>query len=241
MTDAPGGAPGAERIAPRSPAVKFCGLVRAEDAATAARLGAAHVGSIFAGGPRAVTAAVARRNARAARDAAAPGARPASVGVFGGQPLDVVLELAEAAELDAVQLHADPDADAVTALRAHWRGESWAVLRVPGSALPGHAAELFAVADAVVLDARVAGGPLGGTGTTLPWAALADAVAAVRGATRLVLAGGLTPENVAAAAAALAPDVVDVSSGVERAPGVKDPARMAALVAALAPRPTPDR
>jgi phosphoribosylanthranilate isomerase len=105
---------------------------------------------------------------------------------------------------------------------------------VRGAALPPHAAELFATADAVLLDPRVAGA-LGGTGTTLDWDALADAVAAVRGSVPLVLAGGLTPENVARAAATLAPAVVDVSSGVESAPGVKDPARMTAFVAAVRP------
>jgi phosphoribosylanthranilate isomerase len=88
----------------------------------------------------------------------------------------------------------------------------------------------------VLLDPRV-DGALGGTGATLDWDALADAVAAVRGAVPLVLAGGLTPENVARAVSTLAPDVVDVSSGVESAPGVKDPARMAAFVAAVRHHP----
>jgi phosphoribosylanthranilate isomerase len=73
----------------------------------------------------------------------------------------------------------------------------------------------------VLLDPRV-DGALGGTGRDARLGALADALAAARGPCPLVLAGGLTPENVARAGA-LAPDVVDVSSGVESAPGVKDP------------------
>ncbi|HEY0779269.1 MAG TPA: hypothetical protein VGD56_14985, partial [Gemmatirosa sp.] len=143
--------------------------------------------------------------------------------------------LAHAAALDVVQLHADPDTAAVAAVRRHWTGEVWAVVRVAGTDVPAHTASLFDVADAVVLDARVDGGPLGGTGVALPWAALADALAPLRGRTPLVLAGGLRPENVAAAVAALAPDVVDVSSGVERAPGVKDHTRMAAFATAARP------
>jgi phosphoribosylanthranilate isomerase len=211
--------------------VKLCGIVRAEDAAAAGRLGADYLGAIFAGGPRLVPPAVVRANVAAAREAAtAPG--PLAVGVMGTQPPDEIAHLAEAATLDAVQLHADPDAEAVAAVRRAFPGEVWAVLRIAGTAIPARAAGLFQAADAVVLDAMVAWTPYGGTGVTLEWEALAESLAPYRGPARLVLAGGLRPENVAGAVRALRPDVVDVSSGVERAPGVKDPDRMAAFLAA---------
>lgn len=214
-----------------APAIKICGLVRAGDAAEAARLGADYVGSIFAGGPRLVDAATARANVAAAR-AAAPARPPRAVGVMGTQAPDAIARLADDATLDAVQLHADPDAGAVAAVRAAWGGAVWAVLRIAGTALPPHAAALFEVADAVVLDAKVDGHQLGGTGVALPWEALAESLAPYRGRATLVLAGGLRPENVAAAIHALGPDAVDVSSGIERAPGEKDPARLAAFLAA---------
>jgi phosphoribosylanthranilate isomerase len=98
--------------------------------------------------------------------------------------------------------------------------------------VPPHAAELFAVADAVVVDAKVIGGALGGTGIALPWAELSQALEAVRGGTPLVLAGGLRPDNVAEAAALLRPDVVDVSSGVESMPGVKRQAEVLSFIIA---------
>ena len=152
---------------------------------------------------------------------------------MGAQPATAVGALAREVGCDVVQLHADPDAAAVDAVRAAWRGAVWAVLRVAGTTLPAHAPSLFAAADAVVLDARV-DGALGGTGVALDWEALADAVGAARGATPLVLAGGLRAGNVARAVRALRPDVVDVSSGVERAPGEKDAAAMSAFAAAVA-------
>ena len=213
------------------PAVKICGLVRPDDAALAGRLGADYVGSIFAGGPRMIDAATARANVAAAR-VAAPGRPPRAVGVMAAQTPAEVARLAREATLDAVQLHADPDADMVAAVRAVWGGEVWAVLRIAGTTLPPHAAALFDVADAVVLDARVDGPLLGGTGVALDWDGLAAALEPHRGRASLVLAGGLRPENVAAAVRALRPDVVDVSSGVERSPGVKDPDRVAAFLAA---------
>ena len=102
--------------------------------------------------------------------------------------------------------------------------------RVAGTALPPSVDEAFAHADRVLLDAYVPGA-LGGTGTTIPWSDIAGQVRGIRDRRRkpLILAGGLRPENVATAIAALAPDVVDVSSGVESAPGIKDHARMRAF------------
>ncbi|GJG88582.1 N-(5'-phosphoribosyl)anthranilate isomerase [Gemmatimonadetes bacterium T265] len=212
---------------PPAPALKFCGITRADDARHAAGVGAAYIGCIFAGGPRLVTAEQASALATAMPDAAVQ-----TVGVMGDVPARAAANLAHAAGLGVVQLHADPDARAVATMRRHWDGPVWAVVRVRGDQLPPHTESLFDVADAVVLDAHVPGGMLGGNGVTLPWQALADALAPLRGRAPLVLAGGLRPENVGAAVAALAPDVVDVSSGVERTPGVKDHTRMTAFAAA---------
>jgi len=224
----------------RGPAVKFCGLMRAQDAAEGARLGARYLGAIFAGGPRLVGAGAAAQMFSAGRASAALSwqSLPRCIGVMGGQSPSEIADIVGEAGLDAVQLHADPTADDVRRVREATGKEVWAVLRVDGAALPPNAAELFAAADAVVLDAKV-NGALGGTGRALDWNGLSDAAAAVRGATRLVLAGGLTPSNVTRAAETMHPDVVDVSSGVEEAPGVKDHALMRAFAdgaAAVAPR-----
>jgi phosphoribosylanthranilate isomerase len=208
--------------------VKFCGLTRAADAAEAARLGAAYLGVILAGGPRLVTPA----HARVVLDGAA-GTAARRVGVFGHVTADEVLAVADEARLDVVQLHGDPAPEHVEALRGRFAGEVWPVLRLGGTELPAVAADLWAVAGTLVLDSHVAGA-LGGTGTALPWEQLRDSIAVRRGGGRLVLAGGLGPANVAAAIGALGPDVVDVSSGVELAPGIKDAAAMAAFAYAVA-------
>jgi phosphoribosylanthranilate isomerase len=79
------------------------------------------------------------------------------VAVVGSGAPSVTAPIALAAGADVIQLHADPTADDVTAMRRHWQGQVWAALRVEGATLPPFAAELFDAADAVVLDARVAG------------------------------------------------------------------------------------
>ena len=207
--------------------VKFCGLTRAEDAALAAEVGAGYVGAIFAGGPRMIGPA-------AARDVlAAAGAGVGRVGVFAEQPADEIADIARTVGLDVIQLHGDPTVEVVHALRASYAGVVWAVLRTSETLASDRAAELFAVADAVLLDAHVPGA-LGGTGQALAWETLRTSVDGVRSGGTLVLAGGLTPLNVGAAIAALAPDVVDVSSGVEQRPGVKDHSRMRAFAEAVA-------
>ena len=207
--------------------VKFCGLTRPEDAAAAAAAGARWLGVIFAGGPRLL-------DPERARDVLAAGGPAARrVGVFGHQSDEEIAAIAERAGLDVVQLHADPAADRVRELRARTGRVVWGVLRVEGATLPERADELFEAADAVVVDAR-SERALGGTGARVDWAGVRGALARVRGATPLVLAGGLGPEVVGEAIDVLAPEIVDVSSGVESAPGIKDHARMRAFVAAVA-------
>lgn len=209
--------------------VKFCGLTRPEDAATAVAVGGDYCGVIFAGGPRQLTPAQARQVF-----AAVTGTRVGRVGVFGPQGADEIARIVDALSLDVVQLHGGAPRDLLIALRQRGIPRVWPVAHVaPGQArVDDELATWFAEgADAVVLDAAVAG-KLGGTGTALDWAALAPGIARWRAHGKVVLAGGLRPANVAEAVAVAAPDIVDVSSGVEVTPGVKDPERMRVFAAA---------
>jgi len=210
--------------------VKFCGLTRPQDADEAVRSGATHLGVILASGPRLVDPAT------AVTIFSEVPRRVLRVGVFGGGSPAEIADRAHDAGIDIIQLHADPNADTVREMRAAFGGSVWAALRVTGDTLPTTAAALFTVADAVVLDARV-DHALGGTGIALPWERLAAPLAALRGRARLVLAGGLTPANVARAVAILHPDIVDVSSGVESSPGIKDHAMMRAFIGAVGSTP----
>ena len=205
--------------------VKFCGMTRPEDAALAAEIGASYIGVVFADGPRRVSPAQGRR----VLDAAGP--RTKRVGVFGTNDPEEIERGAEEARLDIVQLHADPSSADIQAVRGKLRGEVWAAIRIAGAHIPAYAELLFEKADAIVLDAR-SGPRLGGTGHALPWNDLAVDLALDRGACAVVLAGGLSPYNVVSAIKTLAPDVVDVSSGVESAPGIKDPWLMREFFAA---------
>jgi phosphoribosylanthranilate isomerase len=156
------------------------------------------------------------------------------VGVFGDQPESELLAVADAIDLDVLQLHGHRDAEAVARLREQSGRAVWPVVRVAGVTLPPDAEALAQAAQVLVLDALVVG-RLGGTGVALDWSGLAAAIAALRArvpGTRLVLAGGLRAENVRNAMQLLRPDVVDVSSGVEAAPGVKDPVRVQQFVQA---------
>lgn len=204
--------------------IKFCGLTRATDAETAVQLGGDFLGVIFAGGPRNQTAHQAAhvlRNAGAAR----------RVGVFGSPTAEELLAYIREVPLAVAQLHGDATPRSVMAARAIGANEVWAVVPVGAGALPEHTSELFQCADAVVLDTRAPNG-LGGTGRPFDWDAVAQSLNGLERRARLVVAGGLNPDNVAAAIRALRPDVVDVSSGVESAPGVKDPILMSRFVEA---------
>ena len=203
--------------------IKFCGMTRPEDAREAAAIGARYIGVIFADGPRKLTDDAARTVFGAVLLGVS------RVGVFGDTKPEQIASRADALGLDVVQLHGDPKPRTIARLRKNWRGRVWAVQRIDGADLPPSASDLFDAADAIVLDSRVSG-KLGGTGVVLPWDELRDRIAAIRTPrTRLVLAGGLTAENVAHAIETLNPDVVDVSSGIEASPGIKDIDKMRAF------------
>ena len=206
--------------------VKFCGMTRPQDAAIGAEIGASYIGVVFADGPRHVTPGQARKIFEAA------GKTVKHVGVFGTNDPDEIARTAEETQLDIVQLHNDPMIFDVKAIRGKFSGEIWAAIRIAGSHIPHEAEALFDSADAIVLDAR-SEKQLGGTGKALPWNELAVDLARDRGSSAVVLAGGLKPGNVGSAVRTLAPDVVDVSSGIESAPGIKDPWLMREFYAAV--------
>jgi phosphoribosylanthranilate isomerase len=194
--------------------VKICGITRLEDAAAAVAAGAGAIGFIFwPASPRFIDP----HRARVIAAALPPFVTP--VGVFVNQPLDYVNGVASLVRLGVVQLHGDETpqfADAVA--RPVMKAVS---LRNPDVRLwPGRVRLLLDVHDPL---AR------GGTGRTLDWTAAAD-VASQR---EIVLAGGLKPENVADAVARVRPYGIDVSSGVERSPGIKDHQRLRALFEAV--------
>lgn len=205
--------------------VKFCGMTRPADAALAAEIGASYIGVVFADGLRRVSPAQGRK----ILDAAGNGVK--RVGVFGTNEPEEIERASEEARLDIVQLHADPTIADVAAVRGKFRGEVWAAIRIAGAHIPAYAELLFDKADAIVLDAKT-GHRLGGTGQALPWNDMAVDLALDRGGCAVVLAGGLSPYNVVSAIRTLAPDIVDVSSGIETAPGIKDPWLMREFYAA---------
>ena len=212
--------------------IKFCGVTRPEDAQFAVSLGAAYVGVIFAGGPRMLAP---ERAAVVLRDVPRGVKR---VGVFADQPSADIARIAEIARLDVIQLHTTVDRRRLDAVRAATGAAIWPVVRVAGDKLPETTAELLGLADGLLLDAYVPG-TLGGTGVALAWTRIADELRRIRGNTPIILAGGLRPENVVDAIAALGPNVVDVSSGVESAPGIKDHERMRAFRDAVTHAPIP--
>jgi phosphoribosylanthranilate isomerase len=203
--------------------VKICGLTRAVDAEFADAAGASYLGVIFAGGPRQQLPAHARETL--------DGRRARKVGVFADQGETEIADITREVGLDVVQLHGASTPERVQAVRAATGLEVWAVLRTPDGMLPDDAEDLADEADALVVDALVPG-QLGGSGVSVPWLTLGESLDAMERGHRIVLAGGLTPENVAEAIDYVSPSVVDVSSGVESAPGIKDHARVRAFIAA---------
>jgi phosphoribosylanthranilate isomerase len=203
--------------------VKICGLTRSVDAELADAAGADYLGVIFAGGPR-------ERSPEDAR-AILSGRRARKVGVFAGRSDEEIASIASQVGLDVIQLHDGATPERVSLLRAATGLEIWAVTRTSTGVLGEEIEELADAADALLIDAAVSG-QLGGTGTAVPWLELGESLDAMSAGYRIVLAGGLTAENVAEAIDYVSPSVVDVSSGVESSTGVKDSQRVRAFIAA---------
>jgi phosphoribosylanthranilate isomerase len=201
----------------KRPAIKFCGLTRTEDAWAAADAGAAAVGFVFAASsPRAVTPETARTIGRTLPPFLQ------RVGVFVDAPAADVRAIAAFAELDVVQLHGRESVqDAATV----WPRVIKALAR--GRDLIDQAQD-WSDEVTLLVDAATGEAP-GGTGELADW----PAAAALARARRVVLAGGLTAENVGEAIRVVRPYAVDVSSGIETRPGIKSASRMRAFAWAV--------
>jgi phosphoribosylanthranilate isomerase len=204
------------------PTIKLCGVTTREDAEHAAALGVWAVGLNFWPG------SARRVDPDAAADIAAAVKRRVEVaGVFVNPTLELVTATAEAVGLTMIQLHGD-EGPAFCSETARRTG-----CKVIKAARVHSGADIQALGafhvDYHLLDSHVAG-KRGGTGETFAW----DLARMHRGRVPLILSGGLTPENVSAAIAAVRPFAVDVASGVESSPGHKDPERVKVFVAAVA-------
>ena len=206
--------------------VKICGLTSVLDALKCAEAGADWIGLNFhPGSPRFIDMA------RASSIVSVIPTSVLVVGVFVNRPAAEVARVAQFLGLKVVQLHGEEPPEDLLALShlqvvrafrlsrpSDWRGVTEFLSR---------AEAIGRSPDAILIDAFVPGEP-GGTGASVA----ADVLECIPPLPRLILAGGLTPENVAAKVARVQPWMVDVASGVESAPGLKDAAKVAAFVKA---------
>jgi len=196
--------------------VKVCGITRPGDARMAALLGAELIGVIFyRRSPRCVQP----HQAQAIIAELPPAA--ARVGVFVDEPVESLLRLAHELELDYVQLHGNESDDEIDQVR----GEGFEVIKAFRIFGPADWGRLYTCrADLVMVDNATAELP-GGTGATFNWS-----IEPPRPITNLVLAGGLTVDNIEDGVNRFRPVIVDVNSGVESSPGVKSRGKLEAFI-----------
>jgi phosphoribosylanthranilate isomerase len=197
--------------------VKVCGVTRPEDAAAAVAAGADAIGLNFvAESPRRVSL----ERARAIVAEIPPFVL--RVGVFANPSAPDVARLAEALNLDAAQLHGEESPEEAARIPIPWYKAHRVDERFDPATIAAYGRPM------ALLDA--AGAARGGTGRTFDWAVAHRCPASVK----IILAGGLTPENAGAAIRAASPWALDVNSGVESAPGLKDAALLERFFAAVA-------
>jgi phosphoribosylanthranilate isomerase len=198
--------------------VKICGITRLEDAQAAVAAGANALGFVFwPKSPRLIDTATAREIVEMLPASVTP------IGVFVDQPADEVAAIVAQVGLRAVQLHGSEDEDYV---RAMTKPVVKAVSLTDET--PLRAVDRWTPDVTVLLDVH---DPVrkGGTGRTIDW----DAASEIARRRDIILAGGLTPENVVEAVTRVRPFGIDVSSGVETRPGIKDHGRIMALFEAV--------
>jgi phosphoribosylanthranilate isomerase len=193
--------------------VKICGITTEDDALLSVALGADAVGFVFAPSTRQVAAQQVYDITRRLPP------EILTVGVFRDEHPARVLDLVNRSGVKAVQLHGHESPDDVEQISRHVR---WVIKAFPAGSPDVRRARSFHT-DMVLLDA-----PTPGSGVVFDWSLVDD----VPDGVRLILAGGLDPENVALAVERVQPWGVDVSSGVERSPGRKDPLKLKSFIAA---------
>ncbi|HEY9724705.1 MAG TPA: phosphoribosylanthranilate isomerase [Oscillatoriaceae cyanobacterium] len=204
------------------PRIKICGLTRLEDAALAASLGAFALGFVFAPSKRQVDPS----RVRAITAALPPNV--SKVGVFGPDARASVARIAEECGLDTVQLHGTPDPELCDSLRGRFTVVQAIGVDGDRQALQSRVTAIAPHVDRLLLD-TASTRLLGGTGRTFEWEVLAQLDCRVP----LIVAGGLDATNVGELVRRHAPWGVDVASGVEATPGIKDAERLRAFFAAL--------
>jgi phosphoribosylanthranilate isomerase len=202
--------------------IKICGTTNLEDALMSVEAGADALGFVFwEKSPRNVAPSVVRRIVSALQG------EVEKVGVFVGEPFERVQRIVEEAGLTAAQLHF------LNPAMADWESanfKKYVVVPLGEARLDGAPPRW---ADALFLDSGNSQKP-GGTGKTFDWQERAPMAETLRSSGyKIVVAGGLTPENVGEAIRILNPWGVDVVSGVEASPGKKDPARVRAFIEAV--------
>jgi phosphoribosylanthranilate isomerase len=210
--------------------IKICANTNLEDAQGAAEAGADAVGFVFAESPRRVNAA------QVSRITPLLPSTVEKIGVFVDANYEEIVRSVIEGGLTGVQLHATEDLLLPSKLRERL-GPSLRILSVVHYAQELET-QLLALRenqaiDGVLIDSRTATA-VGGTGVPYDWQAASRSFLSANSHLRLIAAGGLKPENVAEAIRTLQPWGVDVASGVESAPGRKDPARVKAFIAAAA-------
>lgn len=200
--------------------IKICGITNEDDALLAVALGADAVGFVFAPSPRQVAAQrVYDITRRLPPDIL-------TVGVFRDEVASRVVEICQTAGVRGAQLHGHETAQDVAIVAKHI---PWVIKAVAAGSVDATRADTFGTS-MILVDA-----PNPGSGKVFDWSTLAD----VPEVDKLILAGGLTPDNVGRAISVAKPWGVDVSSGVEVSPGRKDPVLMRRFIeAARAAAPT---
>ncbi len=220
------------------PMVKICGITREEDGMLAAELGADMLGFVFSTTKRLTTEGFVRNFATKIRASRAPENVPLLVGVItdpNSEEGKTAIRLAREGILDAVQFHGIAPSNPACHCEHEVRSNLYSDIPCYAAARIGDASDFDYVAalrkngePRILLDAKVEGIP-GGTGKTIPENLLREKA----GDIPLWLAGGITPENIVTICEKFHPELIDVSSGVEDAPGIKNSEKLKALFAAL--------